>query len=712
MKQETPIGRADVRAAVLPARAAYLVPAGDREAFVVAVREASTRWAGVTEPIVPVRADGRVDGWWSQVVKLSKVDGLVNVNLSSTLAEQVASQLGLPVVDIARIDQEGGTRFSAHPCHLALGKPAGDGDSWVMASEDASLWQLVAAGDYYPHRVDELSEIQILRPPKENSAAEVCRAQIRGSTWLDAGVRDFAEHRRTGGAIAVPMILWVTKPSSLRECTHFWNLRALRSLEFSRAPMALLATGSDSDSGQLGQFLAPFLQKPDELEPDVVLCSLNVDEAELDDIATSLGLVRSTVEPYSRFSSPPPPLRQAPYTYRPDFDPRTYVLFERDYGRTAATTVQVYREDTRIEFDSPVSFSRFGSVLLRLESELFAGLPKRPKVASMISDGATWWGDKFQIATNAMNRYRLDVRIPSLRDAAWELIGSRCARVKLSDKGRMAQRLLELGDYEVLLNREIRLAVEALTTRRSQQLVRQLKDMFPEDRPNEDFRDLALRLGETQQRRFRSVEQLQSVEGIRSVECAELLCHQGWAERGLCIRCERCSVRSFVALDQTQPDAACPACQAPQPYEVDTRSGAPQTQYRLHGLIDRAADQGVLSHLLAIAALRKEHDRTFLIPGADIWFADDTQREIDLFGIFNGTVVAGEAKTSPTGFEKSDIEADVELSSALGADTHLMIATEPMAEETIKRARHFTRDAKLGLILIQGEDVETIERDG
>ena len=712
MKQEAPIGRADVRAAVLPARAAYLVPAGDREAVVVALREASTRWAGVTEPIVPVRASGSVDGWWSQVVEFSNVDGLVSVNLSSVLAKRVATRLGLPVVDIARIDRGGATRFSAHPCWLALGKPEGDANSWVMASDDASLWQLVAAGDYYPHRLDELSEVEILRPPSKSAFIEVCQAQISSSTWLDAGLRDFAEHRLVGGPGVVPMVLWVTKPGSLRECVHFWNLRALRLFDFSRSPMALLPTGADNDWGQLGQILAPYLQRPDELEPDVVFCSLNVDEAELDNIATSLGLVRSTVKPYSRFSSSLPPLRQAPYTYRLDIDPRQFVLFERDYGRTAATTIQVYREGTRIEFESPVSFRRSGRVLLRLESELFAGLPKRPKVASMIISGATWRGDKLQIATNAMNRYRLEVHIPSLQDAAWELIGSHCTRVEVSDKGRMAQRLLELGGNEVLLNREVRLAVEALQTRRSEQLARQLRRMFPEGQPTEGLLDWASRLGETQQRRFQSIEQLRSVEGVGSAECAEILCHQGWAERGLCIRCQRCSVRSFVALDQTQPNAACPACQAPQPYVVDPRSGAPQIQYRLNGLIDRAADQGVLPHLLAIAALRKEHEQSFLIPGANICFADDTKREVDLFGIFDGMVVAGEAKTSPTGFEKSDIEADVGLSSALGADAHLMIATEPIAEEAIKRARQFTRDARLDLILVQGENIEVIEHSG
>lgn len=504
------------------------------------------------------------------------------------------------------------------------------------------------------------------------------------------------------------MVLWVTTPRSLREYTYFWNFRALRSLRFSRAPMALLATESGVDWAQLGQYLAPHLRRPDELEPDVVLCSLNVDETTLDDIATSLGLVRSTVKAYSRWTSPRPPLRTAPYTYRLNIDPRQYVSFERDYGHTVTTTAQVYRQETHIEFDSPVRFSGPGRVLVRLESELFAALPKRPAVASMILDDATWCDDKLQTATAATDRYRLDVRAPSQRAAAWQLLSDRCAHAELSDKGRMAVRLLELGGYDVLLDRDVRLAIDELKTRRSKELTAQLERLVAEGQQAEDIRELALGLGETQQRRFRSVQQLRSAIRKRGVERAERLCHQGWAERGLSVRCERCSVRSFVALSQTQPDGACPACQASQPYELDANSGAAQIQYRLHGLIDRAADQGVLPHLLAIAALRREHDGTFLIPGVDVSLADDTRREVDLFGIFDGTVVAGEAKTSPVGFEESDIEADIRLSAALGADTHLMIATEPIAEETVALASQLARDTNLGLIVVQGENVDTV----
>ena len=239
MRQEASIGQADVQVVVVPARAAYLVPAGNRQSVVVAIQEASTRWAGVTEPIVPVRSNGRIENWWKQVVDLSNVDGLVNVGLPSALADSVATRFGLPVVDIADIDQVGRTRYSPHPLNLSASEPTDEADSWIMASEDASLWQRVAAGDYYPHRVKDLIQVPITRLAGREATEEICRAQIQGNTWLDAGVRDFEEHRAVGGTVA-PAILFFTKSNSLRDFVHFWNLRALRPLRFARAPMALL----------------------------------------------------------------------------------------------------------------------------------------------------------------------------------------------------------------------------------------------------------------------------------------------------------------------------------------------------------------------------------------------------------------------------------------------------------------------------------------
>ena len=66
---------------MLPARAWHLTRPDDAAGVVEAIREASTRWAGSSEPIVPVPDSGSVDDWRLQVLELADLDGLVNVNI-------------------------------------------------------------------------------------------------------------------------------------------------------------------------------------------------------------------------------------------------------------------------------------------------------------------------------------------------------------------------------------------------------------------------------------------------------------------------------------------------------------------------------------------------------------------------------------------------------------------------------------------------------
>ena len=58
---------------VLPARCAYLIGARSNDGLRRSVAEASTRWGGISEPIVAVRANGSVDGLWRQVVEVTQV---------------------------------------------------------------------------------------------------------------------------------------------------------------------------------------------------------------------------------------------------------------------------------------------------------------------------------------------------------------------------------------------------------------------------------------------------------------------------------------------------------------------------------------------------------------------------------------------------------------------------------------------------------------
>ena len=215
LRYEQPIGQSILGVRVLPARAGYLTRPDDEGGLVAAIREASTRWAGFSEPIVPVPDSGSVDGWWLQVLKLADLDGLVNVNIEPDVAERLGKTIGLPVVDLADIDTSGRTQFSTHSGNLPQTRPEFSNQAAVLARADGDLWEKTAAGDLTAEQEADCEGIStpVWRP---RTADVIGRAQLDETCWLDVGAAHFSEHRSTNSPMATPAIVWVTEPTASR----------------------------------------------------------------------------------------------------------------------------------------------------------------------------------------------------------------------------------------------------------------------------------------------------------------------------------------------------------------------------------------------------------------------------------------------------------------------------------------------------------------
>ena len=76
-----------------------------------------------------------------------------------------------------------------------------------------------------------------------------------------------------------------------------------------------------------------------------------------------------------------------------------------------------------------------------------------------------------------------------------------------------------------------------------------------------------------------------------------------------------CRMESFLPLSEhhTRGQANCPGCFSPASYKREKSSI--EVAHRLDSRIDRAAGQGVLAHLLAIAALRSQNTELHLLAG-------------------------------------------------------------------------------------------------
>jgi hypothetical protein len=121
--------------------------------------------------------------------------------------------------------------------------------------------------------------------------------------------------------------------------------------------------------------------------------------------------------------------------------------------------------------------------------------------------------------------------------------------------------------------------------------------------------------------------------------------------------------------------------------------------YRLNGVVDRSADHGVLPHLLVVAALNRAKPLSCILPGTDLVFSEKETPEVDVFGIWDEQVLAGEVKTSSSEFTPEQLQRDVQLSKRLGADIHLLAAIDTVDPSTAKQAQALCTQAGLELLV-------------
>lgn len=691
------VGPTAVRAAVLPARAAYLIADGSDAGLRRAAQEACTRWGGMSEPIIPVKPGGDLDPWWPAMVSMVRADIAVNVDAGSDDAAGAASKLGLELVSLADIDRVGIGAFTVHPSAIGPAYLPGH-NSYVMASEKRRLWDVIGAGDVTDAHLDSIppGTFYIHRLTEDQAA----RAQLDGSTLVERTCSQFGEHWMRGPASG-PAIVWVTEPGSFEDCVHFWNLRALRPLRLGSVPALLIPAGQVQHWVGFPQQLIYALERPADVRPDVALCSMSLPESALRETAALLGLRESTDKLRVSYGIPAP-MRKPPFSYRLDLDPRDWLGVERAYGEMTDVEVQLFRGATDVRFTSPVSFRGDGTALVRISGAALEGLPRRAPVAALVERNLTWHRDALQFRARAVNDYFFQIRIPELPEVTAAVLGAVTTGHQLSDKGKPGMAWLDRGDVSTLAQPGVFTAIRELTTPRSKTLLRELRKLREDGAVDDELAEIAAHWGGRSERTYKSADQLQHVPREEAAATLERLCAAGWAERGLRIRCPACGVPSFVELRQTSSQPACPGCASPAVYETGS---ALTVYYRLNSYLDLLSDQGVLPHLLTIAALQRQGRRSHFLPGIDVWFGPDDKAEADIFGILDERILVGEVKTSASEFTPDQIKRDIALSARLQADTYVLAATDTISDEQAELAEQQCDANGLSLIVLRKADL-------
>ncbi|GAA5201578.1 hypothetical protein GCM10023346_46230 [Arthrobacter gyeryongensis] len=698
-------GLVPVRATIVPARAAYLVREGSRRGFRRAVQEASTRWGGVTEPILAISDDGHVTDWVRHVVSVSAVEGLVNVDLSEAEANATASELGLPWVPIDRIDDSGPVRLTCHPSWLeAPAYPT----SWVIGGSSGELWQAVAGGELSDEHL-ELMHDQDLALSKPVNRDGIGRAQLRGHTWLDRTMVSLDEIYASPAPLSTPTVLWITTKDDLKDCWDFWNVRALGPRTFAKMPIFLLPYEDLPFWIDFDKQLLATLDRPNEFSTDVIITSASTPESELHELAKRLQLTRAENAEikYSTRFPVTTERRKAPFTYTVHQGVTRFIGFDRRYGAIADADSHFFKgRATSVNFDSPVSFRVEGGTLVRLESTMFDGLPRRDPVASLIAPGATWRDNSIQIGDYGRSRFRLELTVPGLPDALQALLTEKVGSYALSDKGNLAAAFHQREEgVQALLEPNIYEAIRGLTTPRSKRLINELSQVIGTGELTEKIMDLARSWAVQGKRIYRNVSGIPGVPGAAAAVALERLCALGWAERGLEIKCTTCHTSSFLELGSvpSKEGAKCPACEGRQQYTME--SGGPTVFYRLDGLVDHVSDQGVFPHLLTVAALTEQQTQSWFMPGVDLFFDAESRNEADVVGLYGGRLAVGEVKTSASEFTTSQLTKDVEVARKLDADFYVMAAPDNVNAETRAIAERLCIEAELGLMVLDREDL-------
>lgn len=688
------LGQAAMEAAVLPSRAAYLIAVGSEAGFRVAVMQASSRWGGMTEPIVEVSASG-LSEQHDQAVRIAAVEALVNVDADPLAAEEIAESLGLPVVALADIRKHT-VVFTCSPDEVR--EFTDRSYPPIAASPKGSLWQLAVAGGVSPGQPEHA---RVSERPDEFGLY-----QLQSDTRIQGTVDQFGEYRsNTPGH--TPLVLWVAEEDGLADSLDFWNLRALRPVDTIDMPMLLLPGANEvrhwmGFPKQVAHLLA---SRPRQFAPDIALVSRSASPEQLRELATVLGLDATDDEPWTGVRIPTPLARTAPFTFRADLDPWDWVTLERHYGVPTSFDVQVFADGpSTLRFAQPVRFNGPAGALVRFWGEPLLGLPARPSIARLVDRDAQWRDSKLQLAFLPIgNQLAVQLTFPLLPQATEQLLDDVTVTHQLSSAGRLGAALTERADSSALLEPGVYEAAIALTTPRSKELMKRLQELRAGGSPDADLAELAATWGGRSERRYLPADKLPNVGAEDRAAALERLCALGWAERGLESTCPSCSSRSFVPLNQTSGSPQCPGCGAVSAYQS---GGAPTAvHYRLDSFTDRASDNGLLPHLLVIAELRRRKPRSHFLPGTDVTFDDGRQEEVDIFGIWDGKVLSGEVKTSASEFDEAQLRRDVALSQRLGADAHLLASVTPVGQEVRYTARELCEAAELELVVLDQADL-------
>lgn len=314
--------------------------------------------------------------------------------------------------------------------------------------------------------------------------------------------------------------------------------------------------------------------------------------------------------------------KSRPITVRFKSAPFIYAAGRRHVGAYVTQLTHFQTTSTVIDAPSPVTFRRpaGGYVRARMWGAPPVDLPPGESGARLFMEAGAAVDHAIEFLTSPNSRYTVHLKIPEKGELLASSLREAGITLNVSDKGQLATGVhTRLGHLDVLREPDTIAVIKALTTRRIQTDAKRLAAALPDLGPT-DAGALAARLLHVRQE-FRSVLDIGSIGGLSAPSVGpvvERLVVSGFVIRGFKVVCDVCGMDHFVQLSDWKPSVQCPGCLSTARVAVGPPNNDMELHYRLNSLVDRASDNGVLGHLLLVAALIRFNPSAYVIPGANL----------------------------------------------------------------------------------------------
>jgi hypothetical protein len=681
---------------VRPIRAGYLVPYSSPERLRLAVAEASSRWGGMLEPILPVAKNGVITPGWLEVARLLDPDYWVDfTGFDPSVLERMRVRLGAPWLMPG--EQAPDSWSSMHL--IGAYAPERIGALAVFLKDEPALRDDAALGMIEP---DERPEWQRRGARITIESDLACsQAQLFDQTPAGATLHQCWELSAEGPFfLGTPGVLWIGRSDTWRDALEFWNTRALTRGAWGSGPVAIVTPDVATNPTFVETLTTAIGRMQASYEPDLFVWSSSLAQPQLVDVVGQMGLAITESGHLTQH------LRGGPRTRDLDQEPIQVAVGKppilrgkRTVGTRATSLVQIVRPRTMFHLDSPVSFNgeTRGHVKVRFSGFQALEGPQREHVAKIFEPHATWGGGGLEIEVDATSRYEIALNIPTRLDVLEAAVADRGITISISDKGKLARGVMGLTDVRPFLNPLTLDVISALASPESRSLVRYLTSLGTKRAAEaeraiqaygESVKQVSLTLGDIAGKIGSKANTVGPV--VETLVAGRLLLI------GLQLSCERCGLLTFLSMPDAQPPLACPGCGESADVQRTDKKREPALHYRLNTLVDRAHRQGILGHLYGVARLVSEAPESYVLPGADL-SGDAGSREVDILAVRKTELLSGEVKSDPRMFSPKQLTSDIELSTALGADTHLMVCPKPIPDEVRQRAERTCK--RLGINL-------------